>query len=178
MLAACDRQSSEKAQPQPSNVAPPAAPELKGGRIDRSFKGSRLPDFTLSDPKGTRLRLAELAGKPLLLNLWATWCAPCVLEMPTLDKLAATQQGKLRVLTVSQDMQGAEAVKPFFEKSGFRHLEPWLDPQNDLGFHFGGATLPMTVLYDSQGREIWRVVGGHDWSSKDSEELIAEANPR
>lgn len=143
--------------------------------IDRSFKGSRAPDFTFTDPKGARLQLTELAGQPYLLNLWATWCAPCVVEMPTLDRLAAAQEGKLRVITISQDMQGAEAVSPFFARSGFRHLEPWLDPDNNLGFHYGGATLPMTVLYDSQGREVWRMVGGHDWSSKESAELVAEA---
>ena len=177
MLGACDRQTSEKAQPQPSQAAP-AAPGLKGGAVDRTFKGSRLPDFTLTDPKGGRLRLTELEGQPVLLNLWATWCAPCVLEMPTLDQLAANQQGKLRVLTVSQDMQGPEAVTPFFTKSRFKHLEAWLDPQNDLGFHFGGATLPMTVLYDSQGREVWRAIGGHDWSSTESEKLVSEAYSR
>jgi thiol-disulfide isomerase/thioredoxin len=146
--------------------------------LDRSFKGSRAPDLVFADPKGAKLQLSSLAGQPFLLNLWATWCAPCVIEMPMLDKLAADQKGKLRVITVSQDMQGAEAVAPFFAKSGFRHLEPWLDPENNLGFHFGGASLPMTVLYDSQGREVWRMAGGHDWTSKESAALIGEALAR
>ena len=175
MLAACDRQSSEPAQPQPSQGAAQTPGTARSGTVDRSFKGSRAPDLAFSDTNGKRLRLAELAGKPVLLNLWATWCAPCVIEMPTLDKLAASQAGKIRVLTVSQDMQGAEAVRPFFERSAFRYLEPWLDPDNNLGFHFGGASLPMTVLYDSQGQEVWRIMGERDWSSEESAVLVAEA---
>ena len=172
MLAAgCDRQSAAPAQPEAKATAP-----INGkGVIDRSHKGSRIPDLTLSNPDGKRLRLPALVGKPVLLNLWATWCAPCVAEMPALDALAAARKDKLRVVTVSQDMRGAELVLPFFAKHRLAHLEPWLDPDSDLAFHFGGAELPTTVLYDAQGREVWRLTGGHDWSGADTAALLAEA---
>jgi thiol-disulfide isomerase/thioredoxin len=62
-----------------------------------------LPDFLLTDPAGKELRLTDLKGKPLLINLWATWCAPCVAELPALDKLAGTLDGKVKVLSVNQD---------------------------------------------------------------------------
>lgn len=135
-----------------------------------------MPDFTFADLRGDRLRLAELEGMPTLLNLWATWCAPCVVEMPKLDALAGQMQGRLRVVTVSQDFQGAERVGPFFAQRDFSHLSSWLDPESELAFHYGGANLPMTILYDAQGREIWRIGGDYDWLGKDAAALLAEAN--
>jgi len=110
----------------------------------------------------------------VLLNLWATWCAPCVVEMPLLDGLAGDLDGEVRVLTVSEDMKGAEAVVPFFEGRELDNLPRWMDPQNDLAVAFGGgAALPLTVLYDGEGREVWRVMGAYDWSSAEAREEIA-----
>ncbi len=135
-----------------------------------------MPAVQLTDPDGKTLALADTKGKPVLLNLWATWCAPCVIEMPLLDELAGELGDNVRVLTVSEDMKGAEAVVPFFEQRGFDNLPRWMDPQNDLAIAFGGgAALPLTVLYDAEGREVWRVMGGYDWGSAEARELVAEA---
>lgn len=176
LLGGCDRQSGEKAQPQPSASAA-SAPAHKG-TLDRGQKGSPIPDFTLADQQGKQLSLPSLKGKPLLVNLWATWCAPCVAELPTLDKLAGDRSGHLRVLTVSQDMAGTEKVADFLKSRGGAHLEPWLDPKNDLAFHYQAGTLPTTILYDAQGLEVWRYVGGHDWSGAEAAALIAESLPK
>src|SRR5690606_34089128 len=134
------------------------------GTVDRSHAGEALPDITVTHPNGTELLLASLEGEPVLLNLWATWCAPCVIEMPMLDEIAG-MEGTPRVITVSQDLKGADAVNPFFAERGFAHLAPWLDPQNDLSFHYGGggAVLPTTILYGADGKEVLRVIGGFDW---------------
>jgi thiol-disulfide isomerase/thioredoxin len=134
-----------------------------------------MPDFTFSDPAGQQISLAKLAGKPVLLNLWATWCAPCVTEMPLLDALAGKYAGKLSVVAVSQDIKGAKAVSPFFSEKGFAHLHPWLDPDSELAFHYGGANLPLTLAYDAQRREVWRIVGDFDWSGSEAQKLIEEA---
>ena len=142
--------------------------------IDRSHKGSALPDFTLKDLAGKELQLASLKGKPLLINLWATWCAPCVAELPQLDTLAADNPG-LKVLTVNQDMNKLDGVAPFLKARGVTRLEPWLNPDNSLTFQFGADTLPVTILYDSSGREVWRTVGGRDWNTADTAALLAEA---
>lgn len=180
----CDRQSAGDAQPQAEATAQNAAPGGKAageagggefnGRLDIANRGARMPDLTVSDPTGKRLRLTDLRGKPVLVNLWATWCGPCVLEMPMLDTLAREQDGRLRVLTVSQDIQGAEKVQPFFADRSFARLEPWLDPDNELSTHYGTGVLPTTVLYDAQGREVWRMIGGHDWSGSRTAAMLAD----
>ncbi len=143
--------------------------------IDRSHKGSALPDFSFADPAGQQLRLASLKGKPLLINLWATWCGPCVIEMPMLDKLAATRAGKLKILTVSQDLGQPQKVAAFFTDRKLTNLEPWLDPDNQLAQHYQAGTLPTTVYYGADGREVWRFVGGHDWESAETAKMLAEA---
>ena len=176
MAAGCDRQSGEKAQPQGTQATgAPSAPGSSpaSGVLDRSHKGEPLPDVTVKDPTGRTLKLADLKG-PLLLNLWATWCAPCVTELPQLDKLAADRAGKLKVVTVSQDMGDGAKVAEFLKGKGLTRLEPWLDPQNDLAFKYGGGTLPTTVFYDAAGREVWRFVGGHDWTSPQTGKMLAE----
>ena len=133
-----------------------------------------MPDFQLKDPAGKELNLASLKGKPVLINLWATWCAPCVAELPQLDAIAASHPG-LRVLTVNQDTAKLDSVAPFLKARGVTRLEPWLNPDNSLTFQFGAETLPATVLYDAAGHEVWRTVGGRDWASADTAALLAEA---
>jgi thiol-disulfide isomerase/thioredoxin len=145
---------------------------MAAGTIDRTRKGSELPDFTLRDPVGGEIQLKTLKGKPLLINLWATWCAPCVAELPALDRLAA--RGRVKILTVSQDMVQPEKIAPFLQRLGATRLEPWLDPENDLGFHYQ-ATLPTSIFYDAQGREVWRVTGPREWDDAETQTLLDEA---
>ena len=170
LVAGCDRQSGESAQPQASSPAPAAA------GVDRSHKGSELPDFVLADPAGKKLDLPSLKGQPLLINLWATWCAPCVAELPALDKLAGTLDGKVRVLTVNQDTGQPEKAGQFLKERGVTRLEPWLDPKGDLAFHYEAPSLPITVLYDAQGRELWRIAAPKEWGDAETLKLIGEAN--
>jgi thiol-disulfide isomerase/thioredoxin len=173
VLAGCDRQSKETAQPEAA-VADAAGEELNG-EVDRSFAGTAMPVVELSDPAGARLALASLKGKPALVNLWATWCVPCVAEMPLLDKLAGELGDSVKVVTVSQDMQGAEKVAPFFAEKKFANLPQWMDPEMRLPPALQAPGLPLTVLYDADGKELWRVTGGFDWSSAEARAMIAEA---
>ena len=167
LVAGCDRESAGEAQPAASAQKPLA------GTIDRSHKGSEMPEFVLKDAGGKSLTLSSLKGKPVLINLWATWCAPCVAELPMLEALA--KSGKVRVLTVSQDMGQPDKVASFLDEKGGPTLEPWLDPANDLSFHYNTGTLPTTIYYDAAGREVWRFVGGHDWGNSETVAMLAEA---
>ena len=167
-LAGCDREAPEQPQAEASEGA-------LAGEIDRGHAGELMPAVEVRDPSGKPLNLAALQGRPVLLNLWATWCAPCVEEMPLLDALAADYDGRLRVVTVSQDLPGAAAVEPFFAKHEFARLEPWLDKDTALSTELGGGVLPTTVLYDASGTELARVVGAFDWESPEARALIDEA---
>jgi len=172
LAEACDRQSADKAQP-PASISTAAEGETPPGAIDTSHKGSPLPAIILGDAAGHKLALASQTGKPLLINLWATWCAPCIAELPQLDTLA--KAGKVHVLTVSQDMTDGAAIAPFLQQHAITRLEPWLDPQSDLAAHYNANTLPTSILYDVQGREVWRISGPRDWSSPETAALLAQA---
>ncbi len=174
LLAGCSKE--DPAAPQAEGTAAAADAGALTGEIDRSHAGDLLPAAMLSDPDGKPLNTAALSGKPVLLNLWATWCAPCVEEMPLLDGVAGDYGDRLRVVTASQDLEGASKVVPFFDKAKFAHLEPWLDRENRLSEALGGeGVLPTTVLYSASGEEIARVVGGFDWQGVEAKALIDEA---
>jgi thiol-disulfide isomerase/thioredoxin len=172
LIAGCDRQS----EPPPQANLAAAAPEAKGpeltGKLDIEQRGSAAPKDSFLDPAGKPVTLAAFKGKPVLVNLWATWCGPCVREMPTLDGIAGRAGDKLKVLTVSQDREGVD-IAPTFTKGGFKHLERYRDPENKLGFAFNTGMLPTTVLYDADGKEVWRVVGAMDWNGPRANTLLA-----
>jgi thiol-disulfide isomerase/thioredoxin len=171
LLAGCDRPAQAPAQP----GAEASTGASGAGKIDRSQSGTRIPALKFKDPAGKSLDLAA-QDAPVLLNLWATWCAPCVKEMPQLDALAATLEGEVKVITISQDVRGAEKVTPFFEKGGFTRLQPWLDPDTELSAQFTPeGVLPLTILFDARGREVLRVTGGYDWASPEAAKLIRES---
>lgn len=176
-LAACGEGDGDKAEPGPDQPAwngPREAPPT--GRLDRSRAGTAAPATQFEDPDGEAASLADFRGRPLLLNLWATWCGPCVAEMPTLDALAAREGEGLKVLTVSQDLDGRDKVEAFFAKRGYANLETWLDPEMALMTELKVDILPTTILYDARGREVWRVTGREDWGSGRTALLLREAS--
>lgn len=190
-LAGCDRQKA--ADPQgnapaaaaapapapPGNAAAPGHPRYPTGRLDRSHAGTAAPDSAFEDGNGRPVRLSAFRGRPLLVNLWATWCGPCIVEMPSLDALAQRQGEAIKVLAVSQDADdGRRKVADFFAARNFQRLEPYLDSRMDLMMGLRLDTLPTTILYDAQGREVWRMTGMADWSGDRAAQLLREAEPR
>ncbi len=144
--------------------------------IDRSKAGSDLPDFTFKDASGKALTLDHFKGRPILVNLWATWCAPCIKELPQLDRIAgAYAKSGLQVVPISQDTMEVGKVSAFFAGKGFKTLQTWFDPDNVFGFGFGGAALPTSVLYSSEGKEIARIIGAPDWEGSEMRGLLEEA---
>jgi thiol-disulfide isomerase/thioredoxin len=190
-LAGCDRQKAAGPQgnapaaaaPAPSaNAAAPAGapgrPRYPTGRLDRSHAGTAAPDSPFEDGNGRPVRLSAFRGRPLLVNLWATWCGPCIVEMPSLDALAQRQGEAIKVLTVSQDAEdGRRKVADFFAARSFRRLEPYLDSRMDLMMGLRLDTLPTTILYNAEGREVWRMTGMADWSGERAAGLLREADP-
>src|SRR5690606_1816838 len=172
-LSACG-DSGQKAPEFEQNTATAAAEAQPKGRLDRSQAGSPAPATRFQDPDGDEVTLADFRGKPLLLNLWATWCAPCIVEMPTLDALAA-RDGGTQVLAVSQDLNGREKVDAFFAERKFSRLEPYIDPESQLAADLKVDTLPTTIFYGAEGRELWRMHGIEEWDGPDAAPLLGEA---
>ena len=173
-VAGCDKQSQPSQQANETSAASNAAAPAPGGTVDRSHKGEAAPTIAFTDTAGKKAMLAAFKGKPVLLNLWATWCVPCIKEMPTLDTLAGRVGDTLVVLPLSQDLKGMEVVGPFFQKNGYKHLKPYLDTDTAFSVQMG-TNLPTTILYDSAGKEVWRVSGDFDWAGAEAAKLIAEA---
>lgn len=177
LTAACDSASSPDTGKveRPQGVDKTSVSEAiagLSGKIDRSQAGSTAPTATFIDREGKSLKLADFRGRPLLVNLWATWCAPCLAEMPALDRLARSQGDKLAVVTVSQDLEGWRAVDGFFKPGRFQALKPYLDQPNALAVSLGAKGLPITVVYGADGKERFRVNGPLEWDSPEVAALI------
>ncbi len=170
-LAACDKQ--KPAAPQGSEVAKTPTPTAEF--TPSQGPAAKVPAASFTDAAGKPVSLASFRGRPLLVNLWATWCAPCIAEMPSIDRLAASEKGRLAVIAVSQDGNGLAAVQPFFAKAGIATLKPYLDPQNALMMAMKAEILPTTILYDANGHERWRHVGQVDWDDPSSRAALADA---
>lgn len=178
-IAGCDREKAGGGQPADGQANISAGQAEGVGQfeymIDRSHNGEATPTAAFTGPDDAAVTLAAFRGRPLLVNLWATWCAPCVAEMPTLDALAAKSGEAMTVIAVAQDLQGAEVVDPWFQKAGLKALQPYLDPENGL-LDAANSALPTSIFYDAEGRELWRVIGAIDWQGKEAQALLAEAN--
>ncbi|PSJ41646.1 TlpA family protein disulfide reductase [Allosphingosinicella deserti] len=174
IVTACESGEAPMDQPRNDTSGTLPGPESAGGLgVDRSRAGTPAPDVEFEDPDGDPASVAGFRGKPLLLNLWATWCAPCIKELPTLDALAVREGERLQVVTLAEDER--DKVEAFLAARNFRSLEAWVDPELTSMTALGVGTLPTTILYDAQGREIWRFTGDQDWTGKDAAALLAES---
>ena len=120
---------------------------------------------------GKTATLADFRGHVVLVNLWATWCAPCVKEMPSLERLQA-KLGDLKVLAISEDRQAATVVAPFIEKHGIEGLAIYLDPKNDVDHALAVGGLPTSFLIDRDGRILGELEGAAEWDSPAMVSLI------
>ncbi len=169
LVSGCDT------QPQPA----PQANEGGGGgnaryRIDRSHAGTALPQLAAAGPDGAPRTFASLAGKPALVNLWATWCAPCIEELPGLNAVALANGARAHVIAISQDIGTVQTPRDFLVQRDWTALSLWHDPENTIGLAYGGG-LPVTILFNAGGAETARVIGPMDWSGEEARALLREA---
>ena len=175
--AACDRQKAEA--PQAAAVEGGVEDVTSGKGVDRSHKGEAAPTAKFKNPDGGDFSLASFKGNPVLVNLWASWCAPCIAELPTLQKLeeAQAKDGKLGVIAVSQDMAPKASVDAFLASKKISRFAAFHDPDMALSSAIGVQVMPTTILYDAAGKEVWRYIGDLDWSGPEAAKLLAEVNP-
>lgn len=134
-----------------------------------------LPETTFTDPDGGTHSLADYKGKVVLLNFWATWCAPCREEMPSLDTLQKELGGEdFQVVTIATGRNAPEKINKFYEETGVTALPVLLDPKQQLARGMGVLGLPVTVLIDREGNEVARLLGDADWAGEPAKAVIRQ----
>jgi thiol-disulfide isomerase/thioredoxin len=130
-----------------------------------------VPELSFQDAQGNLVSLEDFRGQLVVLNLWATWCAPCRREMPSLDRLQARYgDERLQVVALSIDRGELAQIEAFYDEVGIQHLKIYRDPKATVSRALGAFGLPTTVVIDQQGREVGRLLGPAEW---DSEAAIA-----
>ena len=128
---------------------------------------------TFTHENGGEGRLSDYQGKYVLLNFWATWCAPCRKEMPMLADLQTELGGdQFEVVTLATGRNSPMGMKKFFEEIGVDNLPLHRDPKADVGREMGVFGLPITVILDPEGNEIARLQGDADWSSDSAKAIL------
>lgn len=134
-----------------------------------------LVDILFVDGDGRALSLRDFRGRPVLLNIWATWCVPCRKEMPSLDRLQAKYDpSRFLVLTLSIDNRGIPAVKQFHQELGLKSLGIYADQSGAALALVGAPGLPTTLLLNEQGQEIGRKIGPAEWDTPASIDLLRQ----
>ena len=168
LASGCDRQKPSE---------PQASAEVESPKgIDRSHRGEAAPVVKFKDPDGGEFNLAAFKGTPVLVNLWASWCAPCIKELPTLQQLEQTHadEGKLGIIAVSQDTAPQGSVEAFLGERDIGRFAAYHDEKMELTSALNVQVLPTTILYDAEGKEVWRYVGDLDWTGDEAALLLSE----
>ena len=155
----------------PIAAAPPesAKPTVRpvpdwAANLDRHTPPATAPAIAFTDANGTPLTLASFEGKGVVVNLWATWCGPCVREMPSLDRLQAlVAEDGIKVVAVSSDREGMAKVAPFLSEHKLSNLEPYLDPKGEFTRSLPGRGLPRTYILTASGQIAATYAGPAEW---------------
>ena len=166
------------AKPAAERIAPLAKGEVAA--VSAAAAPKPVPPLAFTGPEGQPMQLADLKGRTLLVNLWATWCVPCRQEMPALDRLQAELGGAdFEVVAINVDTRNTEKPKAWLRENGIRRLAYYADPSGKLlqvlqrSGHVVG--LPTTVLVDPEGCEIAVLKGPAEWASPDALALVRAA---
>ena len=167
-----------EAAPAAARLAPLARGEVAA--FDASAAPKPAPDVAFRGPDGAPTDLAALRGKLLLVNLWATWCAPCKAEMPALDRLQAELGGDaFQVVAINVETRNLDKPPAWFKANGITHLTYYGDPEGKvlpaIQSAVGSTGLPTTMLIDAKGCTLGVMKGPADWSSEGGQRLIRAA---
>ena len=168
--------ASVQSGPKAAKAAPANDPALLVGEMadfEYAFppRGTPLAPF---EHEGAEMTLEDFRGRVILVNFWATWCAPCLKELPSLDALQETLGDEdFEVVAIAADPRGPEVAARFLEKLDISHLRLYADPRLRLASSVGGGSvLPVSILYDREGQEVGRLIGEADWESAEARRLV------
>jgi thiol-disulfide isomerase/thioredoxin len=160
-----DTKSSEK------TVSPPLAGWMQNFTPTMELKP--IPALSIRAGDGRSVTLATFTGKITLVNFWATWCGPCIREMPSLVRLQKSRGGKdFAVIALSQDLKGWPIVKPFLKKHDLQALSIYVDEKTAVSRDMAVKGLPTSILLGRDGRELGRLAGHAEWDSPEALDLI------
>jgi thiol-disulfide isomerase/thioredoxin len=151
--------------------------KLKLGEFIPAASPQPAPEISVTDMAGKPVSLGDFKGQFVLVNLWATWCQPCLKEMPSLMALQTRLGSALTVLAISEDRAGARIVQDFVAAHGFDKLAIYLDPNSTVGHTFDARGLPTSILIGADGKLLGRVEGGADWDSDTMRDALAKLLP-
>ena len=164
------------AQPLLANQSNRSALPLLTGPMKKfqlHMTSENVPDSFLNGPGGQQMILSDFQGSVVLLNFWATWCAPCREEMPGLNTLQKSLGGRnFEVVAVSLDRAGEPKAKAWLDDHGITSLRVYTDPSGKIGRDFKIPGMPTTILIDKEGNEVGRYMGATNWHSFEAMELI------
>lgn len=144
-------------------------------KLRPAVMGEGALDTPFFNDKKEEITVASLKGKGVVLNFWATWCAPCVREMPALDRLAQKLHGTgVDVITISTDRKAMEKVPPFFEANAIKNLGVYYDVKSNLSRKLGVEGLPTTILLAADGQITGRVLGVLEWDSPETIDYLVQ----
>ncbi|RVT87237.1 TlpA family protein disulfide reductase [Rhodobacteraceae bacterium CCMM004] len=160
-----------------ANAAPADLAALREGDMKKLMfhaAPEAVSDVVFTDAAGAEHRLSDWRGKHVLVNFWATWCAPCRHEMPALDALQAEFGGDaFEVVTIATGRNSLTGIEKFFEEEGIAHLPILLDPKQAVAREMAVLGLPISVLLNPDGEEIARMRGDADWYSDSARAIVA-----
>jgi len=156
-----------------SDIAALREGDMRKLRVHAEPKAVSVQTFT--DAKEREYSLADFEGRYVLLNFWATWCAPCREEMPTINALQQEFGGEdFEVVALAIGRNSLDGIRKFFKDTGVDALDIYLDPQQAVAREMSVIGLPISVLIDREGREIARLTGDADWYSDSARAIVAE----
>lgn len=158
----------------PAAADVPAAMALRDGdmkKLAATEPPMTLPDTTLIDMQDAPHSLADYRGKWVVLNFWATWCAPCRREMPSLGRLQAAMPD-IAVVPVATGRNDPAAIDRFFAEAGVTGLTVLRDPKSELARSIGVMALPVTLILNPEGQEVARLIGDAEWDSAAAQAVL------
>ncbi len=163
----------------PGETAAITSPRLGVDLLKKVDPPVPVPPGEFTDASGKVLHIADFRGRSVLLNFWATWCAPCLQELPALDRVAAELKAEnFVVLPISTDRQGTEVVKPFYEKLQLKELGLYFDPKSTFSQAAKVQVLPTTLLIDKDGRIVVAGEGAVEWDVPEVKAFLREQAKR
>ena len=161
------------------DAQPPAAVQESTSKLNLEIPKTAMPapEFNLNDPAGKQLNLKDLRGKVVFINFWATWCPPCIEEMPAMEKLQQELEKDGLVILAINFQEGPDQVKQFLTKNNFT-FRALLDRDGKVAERYQAWALPVSVIINKRGEIAARAIGIKDWSSDEAlqffRKLLAE----